>query len=679
MRALSLTLLLAASLAAADREDRLAARNVFDFSTVADPHISADGKRIAYVRNFSDIMTDTRHSNLWMINFDGSDNRPLTSGNFNDTAPRWSPTGDRILYISNRSGQSQIYVRWMDTGQTARVTNVEEAPGGPSWSPDGTQIAFSMLVPEKPRQIGDIPPAPPGAKWAEPGKIIDRLVYRFNGVGYLKPGNRHLFVVPADGGAARQISTGNFSHGSAGNPGGDVVWTPDGKSLLFAADRVPDAEYEPRETDIYEFSIADGSVKQLTRRKGPDHAPAISPDGRQIAYAGFDEKYQGYQVTKLYVMNRDGSGVRVLSDALDRDAGNPQWAADGKGVFFTYDDQGNSKLGLYSLDGALRRLTGNLGGTGSAYPGNVAFTVARNGAFAATYTRPNVPSEIAAATVSDPALRPITAVNRGLLAQKKIGEVEEIWFNSSKDGRKIEGWIIKPPDFNPSRKYPLILEIHGGPFSNYGDRFDLEKQVWSAKDYVVLYTNPRGSTSYGAEFGNLIHHSYPGDDFYDLNSGVDAVISKGYIDPNNLFVTGGSGGGVLTCWTIGHTTRFRAAAALYPVINWYSFVLTTDIMELVEKVWFPGLPWDHAMEYEKRSLLSVVGNVKTPTMVLTGEEDFRTPMSESEQYYQALKLRKVEAVLVRVPGEPHGIQRLPSHHMEKMLYVLGWFEQHRGS
>jgi len=677
MRAFLPTVLMAATMAGADRPDRLAAKNVFDLASVSDPRISPDGKRIVYVRHFADIMTDDRYTNLWMINFDGSNNRPLTTGNFNDTAPQWSPMGDRILYISNRGGHEQIWVRWMDSGQTARVTNVGEEPGGASWSPDGSQIAFTMLVPDKPRQIGDIPSPPAGAKWSPPGKIIDKLVYRFNGPGYLKPGNRHLFVVPAEGGAARQVSTGNFTHGTAGNPGGNVVWTPDGKSLLFAANRVADAEYEPRESDIYEFSAADGTAKQLTHRKGPDHSPAISPDGRQIAYVGFDEKYQGYQVTKLYVMNRDGSGVHALSGALDRDVANPEWAANGSGVFFAYDDQGNTKLGEYSRDGVLKKLTGNIGGGGSAYSGNVAFSMARNDNFAATYTRPDAPSEIAVATVSDPALRPITHVNAGLLAQKKLGTVEGIRFKSSKDNREVEGWIVKPPDFNPARKYPMILEIHGGPFANYGDRFDIEKQVWAAQDYVVFYINPRGSTSYGEEFGNLIHHSYPGDDFYDLNSGVDAVVAKGYVDSNNLFVTGGSGGGVLTCWTIGHTTRFRAAAALYPVINWYSFVLTTDIMELVGKVWFPGMPWDNAEQYEKRSLLSVAGKVKTPTMVMTGEEDYRTPISEAEQYYQALKMEKIEAVMIRVPGEPHGIQRKPSHHMEKMLYVLGWFDQHK--
>jgi acylaminoacyl-peptidase len=260
------------------------------------------------------------------------------------------------------------------------------------------------------------------------------------------------------------------------------------------------------------------------------------------------------------------------------------------------------------------------------------------------------------------ALKVLTSLNQELLAQKKPGHVEEIWYESSKDNRKIQAWIIHPPDFDPSKKYPLILEIHGGPFADYGDRFDFEKQVWASMGYVVLYTNPRGSTSYGEEFSNLIHHAYPGDDYYDLNSGVDAVIAKGYIDANNLFVTGGSGGGVLTCWTIEHTDRFRAAAPLYPFIT---------------KYWFPGLPWENTDNYMQRSLTNLIARVKTPSLVMTGEADYRTPISEAEQFYEALKLLNVDAVLVRVPEEPHGIGRRPSHHIAKMLYIAGWFERHK--
>jgi len=657
--------------------NRLAIQDIFNLELASDPQISPDGKRIIYVRQFADVMSDQRRSNLWIINFDGTDSRPLTTGNSSDSSPRWSPDGSQVAYISDRDGTTQIYRRWMDTGETAKVTSLTSPPEGIAWSPDGKWVSFTAPVPQEPRRIEGMPKPPEGAKWAEPGTVIDKLVYRFNGPGYLKPGYTHLFIVPAEGGTPRQISSGDFQHGGTGFRASQAVWTPDSKSLLMSVNRRPDFELEPLDSEIYEFSVADGAVKALTRRKGPDNAPQVSPDGKQIAYLGFDDRYQGYQITRLYLMSRDGSGPRLLSGALDRDVSNVRWTPDGSGVYFTSDDQGNTGLYFMSLDGKQKKLSGNVGSGRNAGGGGASVSVARNGAFVTTYCRPDVPGDIAVGTITGTGVKVITALNDDLFAGKKLGQVEEIWYTSSKDNRKIQGWIIKPPDFDPSRKYPLILEIHGGPFANYGDRFDLEKQLMAAKDYVVLYTNPRGSTSYGEEFGNLIHHAYPGDDFYDLNSGVDALVAKGYVDPENLMVTGGSGGGVLTCWMIGRTPRFRAAVTVYPVINWYSFNLTSDIGNFTSKYWFPGFPWDHVEHYEKRSLLSVVKNVKTPTMVLCGEEDYRTPISESEQYYQALKLLGVETLLVRVPGEPHGIARRPSHHMAKLLSIIGWFDKHR--
>jgi dipeptidyl aminopeptidase/acylaminoacyl peptidase len=657
----------------------LSVQDVFNLQLATDPQISPDGKRIIYVRRFSDIMTDQRHSNLWMVNADGSEHRPLTTGNFNDGSPRWSHDGRQIIYTSNRDGGPQIYRRWMDSGQTAKLTNLTAAPDGIAWSPDAQWISFTMMVPEKAPSLIQMPAAPEGAKWAEPAKVIDRLTYRFNGAGYLKSGYTHLFVVPADGGTPRQISTGKFHHGGAAFQSSEAVWTPDGKYLLMSANRHAEFESDPLNSEVYEFTVADGSVKALTSRKGPDNSPEVSPDGKQIAYVGFDDRYQGYQVRQLYVMNRDGSDSKLISGAFDNDVQAPRWSPDGAGVYFTSAVHGNTGLYFCDLEGHTRKLVGDIGSTTSAYGGASTFSIANNGTFAVTHTRPEVPGEIAVGNKATPGPRVLTSVNKGLLSGRTLGQVEEIWYESSKDHRNIQGWIIKPPGFDPAKKYPLILEIHGGPFANYGDRFDLEKQLMAARGYVVLYTNPRGSTSYGGEFGNLIHHAYPGDDFADLNSGVDAVIARGYIDPEQLYVTGGSGGGVLTCWVIGHTTRFRAAVTVYPVINWYSFVLTSDIGAWIYKYWFPGLPWDNVAHYEKRSLLSVVKNVKTPTMVLTGEADYRTPMSDSEQYYQALKLLGVESVLVRVPDEPHGIQVRPSHHMAKILYIVTWFDKHRKS
>jgi dipeptidyl aminopeptidase/acylaminoacyl peptidase len=670
-------ILIGGSTALADKPAKpLAIEDVFNLRLAVDPQISPDGKRVIYVRQFNDIMTDKRHANLWIVNSDGTENRPLTTGNYNDSSPRWSPDGTQIAYISNRDGSPQIYRRWLDSGQTAKLTSLTTPPAGIAWSPDGKWVSFTAHVPESAKPLIQMPAPPEGAKWAEPAKVIDKLVYRFNGAGYLKPGYTQLFIVPADGGTARQISQGKFQHGG-GFFGSEAVWTPDGKYLIMSANRHADADTEPLNTEVYEFSVADGAVRALSDRKGPDDTPVVSPDGKHIAYTGFDDKYQGYQVRKLYVMNRDGGGSRLLTGDLDRDAISPRWAHDGSGVYFLSADHGNTGLYFITLDRSLRKLADNVGSGTSAYGGGTSFSVAKNGAYAVTYTRPNVPGDIAIGDRDSKAPRVVTSVNEGLLTGRTLGEVEEITYESSKDKRKIQGWIIKPPGFDPAKKYPLILEIHGGPFANYGDRFDLEKQLMAARGYVVLYTNPRGSTSYGEEFGNLIHHAYPGDDFHDLNSGVDAMLAKGYINAEQLYVTGGSGGGVLTCWMIGHTPRFRAAVTVYPVINWYTFVLTADIGPWIHKYWFPGLPWDNVEHYEKRSLLSVVKNVKTPTMVLTGEADYRTPMSDSEQYYQALKILGIESVLVRVPDEPHGIQVRPSHHMSKILHIVGWFDKHR--
>ena len=672
---LAVAVLLASSsaLRAQDSANRLTAMDEFQLQTATDPQISPDGKKIVYVRRFADSMTDKRYSNLWTINTDGSDHRPLTTGNRADVSPRWSPDGTRIAYLSDADGKQQLYVRWMDTGQTARITNLDQAPDAIAWSPDGKMLSFSSLVLGKGPHLADLPAPPSGAKWADPPAAYDRLVYRFNGTGYLKPGYMQVFVVNAEGGAPRQITNGTFPNG--GNEFGPAraSWTPDGKYLIVSVNRHPESDHEYLDDEVYEFSVADGSLRALTNRKGPDNSPAVSPNGKFIAYTGYDDRYQGHQTTKLYLMNRDGTGSHSLSDKLDRDVQDPQWAPDSGGVYFRYDDQGDSKIGFCPLDGTCKKISDHLASTLNA-GGSGTFSLSRNGLIALTYGRPDNPGDVAINNLG--AMKVLTSLNQELLAQKKPGHVEEIWYQSSKDNRKIQGWIIHPPDFDASKKYPLVLEIHGGPFADYGDRFDFEKQVLASRGYVVLYTNPRGSTSYGEEFSNLIHHTYPGDDYYDLNSGVDAVIAKGYIDTNNLFVTGGSGGGVLTCWTIEHTERFRAAVSLYPVINWYSFALTSDI-PFITKYWFPGLPWDNTDNYMQRSLTNLVAKVKTPTLVMTGEADYRTPISEAEQFYTALKLLNVDTVLVRVPEEPHGIGRRPSHHIAKMLYVAGWFEQHK--
>ena len=644
--------------------------DVFQLEYASDPRISPNGKKIVYARNFMDIMKDRVRSNLWITDFDGADNRPLTTGNLNDYSPRWSPDGKKLLYLSNNNGTTQVYLRWMDTGQTAKLTNLTSSPGSISWSPDSRWIAFTMFVPGKNPRLSTMPEKPKGADWAPAAKYIDKLTYRADGGGFLDPGYRHIFVLPAQGGTPRQITSGSYNHA------GPICWTKDSQSILFSSNRNENWELNPINSEVYQVVLATGEIKALTSRQGPDRNPVLSPSGKQIAYLGFDDRYQGYQVTKLYVMDADGTNSRVITGQLDRAVQTPQWSADGKSIYFLYDDQGNTKLASVSMTGKLQHLADNVGGLslGRPYSGG-SFSLAANGNFAFTQTSPYHPADVAAGDKSAK-VRTLTQLNDDLFAFKQLGKVEEIKYPSSHDQREIQGWYITPPDFDPSKKYPLILEIHGGPFANYGDRFSTELQLYAADGYVVLYINPRGSTSYGAEFGNLIHHNYPGEDYDDLISGVDAMIEKGFIDSEKLYVTGGSGGGVLTAWIIGKTNRFKAAVVAKPVINWYSFVLTSDAYNFFYKYWFPGLPWDHSEHYLKRSPISLVKNVTTPTMLLTGEVDYRTPISETEQYYQALKLLQVEAAMVRIPGASHGIARRPSNLIAKVAYILKWFDEH---
>jgi dipeptidyl aminopeptidase/acylaminoacyl peptidase len=665
--------LLVASSGAAElpAAQRLQSIDVFQLEYTDDVQISPDGSRIVYVRVSHDIMTDRARRNLWTVNADGTNNRPLRSESKNFSSPRWSPDGTRLAYVSAAEGSPQLYVRWMDTGQTALLTNLVEAPGAIAWSPDGRSIAFTQLVPVKKPPLATPPEKPEGAQWAPPVKVIDSVVYRSDGEGYLEAGYQHVFVVSAEGGTPRQLTEGEFNHG------GPLSFTPDNKHIVFSANRDAEWERDPQESEVFSLDIATRKLTPLTTRDGPDNSPVVSPDGRKIAYLGFDDRLQGYQVTHLYVMDIDGKNSRVVTAGFDRDIADPLWSADSRNVYVSFDERGVRKLGLVALDGKVRTLAEGLGGTDLGRPyTSGGFSVARNGRVAFSHNTPARPADVGLVSGAGP-LRVLTTLNDDLLGNKTLGAVREISWKSSKDQREVQGWVITPPDFDAAKKYPLILEIHGGPFAAYGPNYTTEMQLFAAAGYIVLYANPRGSTSYGEAFGNLIHHAYPGDDYDDLMSGVDALIAQGNVDTDNLFVTGGSGGGVLTAWIVGKTDRFRAAVVAKPVINWSSFVLTADVSNFFYRYWFGAQPWEKPEEYWRRSPLSLVGNVKTPTMLLTGEADYRTPIAESEQYYQALKLRKVDTVMVRIPEASHGMTSRPSNLIAKVDNILAWFEKYR--
>ena len=642
--------------------------DVFDLEYVSDPQISPKGNKVLYQRNFKDVMTDKTLSNIWIVNFDGSNNRPITTGNNNDFSPRWSNSGKMFTYKSNIEGKTQLYLFNLETNSNQKLTNLQSSIGNVQWSYNDKFILFTSFVKDIKNNLIKMPDKPDGAKWNKPPIEIEDMVFRYDGSGFRKRGANQIFILPVEGGTPRQLTSLKKSSGS-------VVWL-DNRRILFSANIHKNSDFEPNNSEIYVLDIKSEKITQLTDRFGPDYSPRVSPDKTKIAFLGYDDKFLGYQQSSLYVMNIDGKNVKKISNDFDRNISNINWKEDGKGLFFQYVIKGMTKMASISLSGKVKDIVDELGGLslGRPYSGGT-YSASKNGKYAFTYGNVYNPSDLA--TGYNGSKNRITQLNKDLFDYKKLGRVEEVWYNSSYDGRKIQGWLVTPPNFDSSKKYPLILEIHGGPFSNYGFRFSAEVQLFASKGYVVLYTNPRGSTSYGKEFANLIHHNYPSQDYDDLMSGVDHILKREYIDKNNLFVTGGSGGGVLTSWIVGKTNRFNAAVVAKPVINWYSFVLYSDNISYFYRYWFTGLPWDNVDEYMKRSPISYVGNVKTPTMLLTGEDDYRTPMAESEQFYSGLKLNKVESMLVRIPGASHGIAARPSNLIAKVNAITAWFEKYK--
>ena len=644
--------------AAAARSNVLQLAQYLDWEDVQDPQLSPDGRQIVFTRRFVNKLEDRWDTALWIMNADGSRARFLGNG----SSPQWSPDGTRLAYLHRgEPAGTQVFVRWMDAeGATTQLTRVTETPADIQWAPDGKSLAFRMLVPLRQSWKIDMPAAPKGAKWTEPPRIVEKLNYRRDRQGFVDDGFRHLFVVPADGGTPRQVTSGNFEHGAA-------RWTPDGRSLVFSGLRVDEADYHWRESEIYAVDVASGAVRQLTRHPGPDGDPMPSPDGRYIAYTGYDSTDDTFVERKLYVMNADGGNVRTLTAALDRSPELVGWTPDGSGIYFNVSAEGARNLYVATVGGQVRPITSDKHVLAVA-------DIHRSGLVVGVRSTAKEPNDIVTFDLKAPRVfRRLTSINDDVLAGKQLGDVEELWY-TSRDGFRIHGWLVKPPGFDPSRKYPLMLDIHGGPHGMYNVGFSFARQEHAANGYVVLYTNPRGSSGYGSRFGNSIKNAYPGFDYDDLMTGVDTVIRRGFVDERNMFVYGCSGGGVLTAWIVGHTDRFAAASANCPVTNWLSFVGTTDGAGWYNN--FARLPWEDPTEHLKRSPLMYVGNVKTPTMLMTGVQDLRTPMPQTEEFYQALKLRRVPTAMIRFNEEWHGTSSKPSNFLRTQLYLRAWWDRH---
>ena len=633
-----------------------------EMESVGSPSISPDGKHILFTRGWVNKMNDRSSSNLWIVDAKGLRVRELTHGNWRDFSPVWSPDGKRIAFLSDRDGTTQIHVLWLDTREVAQLTHLDRALGNLRWSADGKMLAFTLYIPDnKPILKVKLPKFPKGAKLAKPAVIVDRLSWRRDGRGFIPKGYTHIFVIDAElGGTPRQLTSGDYSHS-------DPQWSPDGKKIFFSAIRKPDAEYLRGDSEIYSVDISTLKIKTLTNRKGPDRGARISPDGRWIAYTGYNDLNLRRHLSNMYLMDVNGGRKRLLAGNFPNSPSSITWPQDSSGVYYLMAEKGESNLYFMSVGGKKKKIT-----KGVQYLSGL--SIARNGQAATTRSTFYKPGYLVTFNLKAPdKIKKLVDVNEDVLADVKLGEAEELWFKSP-DGLDLQGWLMKPAEFDPNKKYPLLLWIHGGPYAMYSVRWNWAWQNFAASEYAVLWMNPRGSTGYGQDFVDGINYFYPGKDFDDLMAGIDAAIDKGFIDKENLFVCGGSGGGILTAWIVGHTERFRAAVSMRPVINWHSLVGNTDGAGTYN--WYKKYPWEDPMEYALQSPLHYVGNVTTPTMVMTGEADLRTPMSQSEEYYRALKMLKKETLLVRMPNEYHGWRR-SSHRILQQLYLMAWFEKYR--
>ena len=652
-------------------QERFSNLDVFNLQHARDPQISPTSSKIIYVRTKMDIMKDGKTSSIWIVDIDGRNHQKLTSNINNESSPRWSPDGKRITFVSSSDdgNGSEIYIYWVDSKQYSVISQLNKSPSNLKWSPSGEYIGFSMFMTDNVLSLVTPPKKPKDANWAPPARITDRLKHESDGSGYIDKGFNHLFYISADGGSPVQVTSESYNHK-------DFNWSKDSKKIIFSSNYTENWEYDFRNSEMYSIKINGSSLTQLTKRKGPDYGGVFSPDGKKIAYLGFTDKVQTYQINKLYLMNADGSAKKEIKTTLDRNMSSLKWASDGKGLYFKYDNFGNGKIGYISISGKTKKIADNLGGTTIGRPyGGGSYSLSKTDRIAFTMTTPYHPADIA--YYDGRKTDRITSLNNDLLSNRDLGEINEIWYESSVDGRRIQGWIAKPPGFDSNKKYPLIVENHGGPISNYGDRFSPEILLYSASDYVVFYPNPRGSTSYGEEFGNLLYRNYPGDDYHDVMDGVDKLLELGYVDKNNLYVTGGSAGGIMTAWIVGKTKRFKAAAVIKPVMNWISKTLVADNYFYYANSRYKGQPWENFEEYWKFSPISLVGNIETPTMVMVGTYDLRTPPSEAKQLYHALKIRKIETVYVEIPEAYHGIASKPSQLIAKIDHILYWFNKYK--
>ena len=651
----------------------LSGDDVFELQFASKPVISPDGRWVLYTHVTADRQTDKFTENLVCHNLETGESRNTLLKYSVVSMPVWRADSSHYAISAEKGGTNYILLMRPGRSNPLGSIKIEVAAKNLAWGPSNKQLIFNGFVEHPQKRLVPEPEESKNGNWASTVTEIQRDIYRRDGQGYLKHGNQQLFLLDIDSELVRQLTETSFDHT------GPFSWK-DSATVYFSGQLFEDWEHEPRNVIIYSINTVHGEITPVIDIKGPAEKPLVIPSTGEVAFLGYRDDGSSYQQQDLFVYNRAKNSYQNVTLDFDRDITDIQPCNDGR-IYFRYDDHGVGKLGNYNL--ALKRmqtdLISDVGGTiiGRPYPGG-SFSVSDEGVLCYTLASPTAPSEIA--TCSQGVIAKVTNVTKQFTTSSKIGAVERFTYFSSYDNREIDGWVVYPPDYDPdaARKYPLILEIHGGPFANYGSRFAMEPQLYAGAGYLVVYTNPRGSTSYGEEFAQLINHDYPQQgDFEDLMSAVDHSIAHYRADPNRLYVTGGSGGGILTAWLVTKTDRFRAAVSQKPVINWETLAYTSDGYFYFTKYWFKGTPTEVASEYRRRSPLSYVDKVSTPTMLMTGEQDWRTPITEAEQFYQGLKLHGVDTILIRVPNSSHSIAARPSRIWMKLDYITAWFSRYK--
>jgi dipeptidyl aminopeptidase/acylaminoacyl peptidase len=697
-----LLLLIAVSSLFAQPKRAITEKDLFRFQWIGDPQVSPDGSHVVFVRVSVNEKKDGYDTSLWTVATNGqSAPMRLTNGK-HDGDPRWSPDGKWIAFVRG-SGETpkdggkppapQLALLSLGGGEAWTITDMPRALAEPVWSPDGKRIVFLCdanqddLAKKLKKEAGAEP------EHESDVRVITRAVYRMNGPGYLDPKHhRHIWImdVPTSTEAKikpTQLTTGDFDEA-------EPNFTPDGSRIIFHANRNVEPYYELPQADILSVPATGGPVELITQVKldgllGGVSEMVLSPDGKRVAFIGAAaDPVRSYSQPDLWVMDlTPGAKPKNLTADYDYDVNSgvggdnrapraagrlsPEWARDGSHLAEVVAKEGRAIL--VRIDATSGKVTEVTKGDQAVQQ----FTATNDGRVVVmNISTPTMIDELFVLN-PDGSQKQLTNFNGPLFSELNLTSPEEIWYTSF-DGKKIQAWIQKPPDFQPGKKYPLILNIHGGPHTAYGWVFDHEFQWMAAKGYVVLYPNPRGSTSYGQEFGNVIQYKYPGDDYKDLMIGVDELLKRGYIDQAKLGVTGGSGGGLLTDWTVGHTHRFAAAVAQRDIADWASWWYTADFT-LFQPNWFQAPPFNDFQDYVNRSPITYIKNVDTPMMFILGEADWRTPpTSGGEQMFRALKFMHKPTVMVRFPGESHELSRSgqPWHRIERLEHIVGWFDMY---